>query len=208
MEAVNEINKFQESHNLESLKLNLGCGGRRLSGWINVDLYDYENGDTSRSGSLYDVKMDITNLDVADNSCDEILLVHVIEHFTRWNTIKMLQHYHQKLRPGGLLIVEMPDLDKAIELYLKGKDAPHMRTPVGALNMGFTQFYGNQWDELEYETHRYVWTIAEFCHVCTNTGFEIRHATHDAKFHMKGRDMFVVGQKRIHDGTTALNSHH
>ena len=140
--------------------------------------------------------MDIRNLDVEDESVDQMLLVHVIEHFVRWQTIEMVRHFNTKLKKGGQLVVEMPDLDKCIEWYLAGKNAPHINTPLGQMNMGRTQFYGNQWDELDYETHRYVWSISEFCEMLLKEGFSIAQATHDAKFHQKGRDMFVVATKK------------
>lgn len=192
---MSTINQFALEKQLDSINLNLGSGGRPIDGWINIDNFDYEKNDTSRSASIYDIKMDIRDLDVEDNSVDKILLVHVLEHFVRWETKKMVQQFQKKIKPGGLLIVEMPDLDKCIEWYLKGKNAPHINTPLGPMNMGKTQFYGNQWNELDYETHRYVWTMNEFCHLLMEEGFEIAQANHDAKFHKKDRDMFVVGRK-------------
>lgn len=192
---MGKINEFASLSQDKKILLNLGCGGRPLKGWINIDLYDYEKNDSSRSGAFFDLKMDISDLDVDDETVDEMLLVHVVEHFTRWKTVSLMTHYYQKLKKGGRIIVEMPDLDRCIELYLQGKQAPHMNTPIGPINMGFSQFYGNQWDELEYETHRYVWTIREFTSVLKNIGFSMIQANHDAVFHLKGRDMFVVAEK-------------
>jgi predicted SAM-dependent methyltransferase len=189
------INAWAKDNGLSAINLNLGCGGRPLKGWINIDNYDFDPRDTSRSGSVYDIKMDIRTLQVEDDSVNSILLVHVLEHFVRWETFKMLAHFYTKLLTGGKLIVEMPDLDRCIALYLKGKEAPHMNTPLGSLNMGFTQFYGNQWSELDYETHRYVWTTREFVMALESIGFRDISVSHDAKFHMKGRDMFVVAVK-------------
>ncbi len=191
----NAINLYAAEKGISEIKLNLGSGGRPLKDFINIDNYDYEKNDTSRSGSIYDIKMDIRSLDCEDSSIHTILLVHVIEHFTRWETIRMLRHYYEKLAFGGLLIVEMPDLDKCIEWYLRGRDAPHMNTPIGVMNMGLTQFYGNQWDELDYETHRYVWRLQEFTGIIQELQFEVLSANWDAKFHKAGRDMFVVGKK-------------
>jgi len=191
----NVINLYAAEKGISDIKLNLGSGGRPLKGFINIDNYDYEKNDSSRSDSIYDLKMDIRSLDCLDGCIHTILLVHVIEHFTRWETIRMLKHYYQKLVVGGLLIVEMPDLDKCIEWYLKGKEAPHMNTPIGIMNMGLTQFYGNQWDELDYETHRYVWRLQEFIAIIQELQFEVLSANWDAKFHKAGRDMFVVGRK-------------
>lgn len=195
MNDKSKILSCAEQLGYSEIKLNLGSGGRPLPGWINIDNYDYEKNDSSRSASIYDLKADIRDLDVPDNYVDAILLVHVLEHFVRWETVGLLRSWFGKLKTGGCLIVEMPDLDKCIEWYLRGKNAPTMRTPIGDLNMGFTQFYGNQWDRLDYETHRYVWTQSEFCAELSSVGFKIISAGYDAKFHQPGRDMFVVAQK-------------
>ena len=192
---VSLINSYAQINQLSKIKLNLGAGGRLLKGWINIDNYDYEEGDTSRSASQYDIKMDIRKLDVDDETVDAILMVHVVEHFVRWEFIDMLDHYYDKLKKGGEFLIETPDLDKCIEWYLRGCEAPHINTPLGTMNMGKTLFYGNQWSKLDYETHRYVWTLREMVDVLRDKGFEILQANHDALFHSKGRDMFVVGVK-------------
>ena len=189
------INKYCILNKINTVNLHLGCGGVRLEGWINIDNYDYEEHDTSRGGADYDIKMDIRKLDVLDDTVDRILLVHTVEHFVRWEMVEMLTHYFAKLKRGGELIVEMPDLDKCIEWYLMGKKAKHMETPLGMLNMGFTQFYGNQWSKLDYETHRYVWTKGEFKQVLEEIGFSIEVITNDISSHEIGRDMHVVAKK-------------
>ena len=187
------INLYAKNNHLNEINLHLGCGGQYIEGWINIDNYDYEGNDSSRSSSRYDLKMDIRKLDVDDDSVDKILLVHVIEHFVRWETVDMLQTFFCKLKPGGTLIMEHPDLDECITWYLQHKKTT--QTPIGELNMGFTQFYGNQWDELDYETHRYVWTKKEMQQVLGKIGFEILFLDNNAIFHEAGRDMRVVAQK-------------
>lgn len=190
-----KINKYAKDKNLNSINLHLGCGGNSWSGWINIDNYDFDPKDTSRSGSNYDIKMDIRNLEVEDSTVDKIALVHTIEHFVRWETLKLLSHFYSKLKSGGQLIIEMPDLDKCIEWYLKGKSAPHISTPLGNLNMGFTQFYGNQWSEIDFETHRYVWTKPEFKSVLEKIGYKVIECHNEKSTHQKGRDMHVLAEK-------------
>jgi predicted SAM-dependent methyltransferase len=190
------INRFAQELGCRHVKLHLGCGGVKLRDWINIDNFEFCENDTSRSGANYDIKMDIRKLDVLDDSVDAILSVHVVEHFVRWEAVEMISHWHQKLKPNGLFITEMPDLDKCIDIYLRGGNAPQIDTPLGPINIGKTQFYGNQWSALDYETHRYVWTLAEFCEALKQVGFEILESHHEAKFHVPGRDMFVVARKR------------
>jgi hypothetical protein len=60
-------------------KLNLGCGDKILPGYVNVDVVE------ARAGMKPDVICDLHDLvPFADASADEILSVHVLEHFWRW----------------------------------------------------------------------------------------------------------------------------
>jgi SAM-dependent methyltransferase len=138
--------------------------------------------------------MDIRAIDAAPDSVDRILLIHVLEHFVRWEALDLLAQFHRLLRPGGLLMMEHPDLDGCIRMYLEGSMS--IETPLGTLNQGFTQFYGNQWDRLDYETHRYVWTKPEMAAELGRIGFEILVLDNQAKFHVPERDMRVVARKR------------
>jgi predicted SAM-dependent methyltransferase len=139
--------------------------------------------------------MDIRTLDAAFESVDRILLVHVLEHFVRWEALDLLTQFYRLLKPEGLLIMEHPDLDGCIKMYLKGKAT--IDTPLGVLNQGFTQFYGNQWDGLDYETHRYVWTKREMALELKKVGFEILVLDNKAKFHVPERDMRVIARKKV-----------
>ena len=63
---------------MKEIKLNLGCGDKLLEGYINVDLVE------DRSGVKPDVNCDLRNLSVFESDyADEILSVHVVEHFWR-----------------------------------------------------------------------------------------------------------------------------
>ena len=181
------------------MKLHLGCGSDYLDGYINVDKFDYEKGDTSRRGSKYDVKADIFTLPFRSKSIELILIVHVLEHFYRWDTIDILREFSRVLQAGGKLVVEMPDLDRCIQWYVEGGYDRHggraINTPLGRLNKGYTQLYGNQWSRLEYEVHRYVWTKSEFTEVLQNIRFSIEEVTNKTKFHMVNRDMRVIAVK-------------
>ena len=58
------------------VKLNLGCGDKILKGYINIDTA------SSRLDKKPDVIADIRNLrKIKTSIADEILAVHVIEHF-------------------------------------------------------------------------------------------------------------------------------
>jgi hypothetical protein len=58
------------------LKLNLGCGGKIYDGWVNVDKYDHYPIDILHDLETFPYPFD-------DDSCNEILLSHVLEHLGR-----------------------------------------------------------------------------------------------------------------------------
>ncbi len=88
-----------------AVRLNLGYGDKVLSGYINVDIA------ASRSGKQPDTVCDLHDLGVfEDNYADEILSAHVIEHFWRWKAEQVLKEWLKKLKPGGKMIIECPNL--------------------------------------------------------------------------------------------------
>ncbi len=68
------------------MKLNLGCGDKILEGYVNVDVVD------ERAGAVPDINCDISDLSIfEDNYAEEILAVHVVEHFWRWEVVDVLK---------------------------------------------------------------------------------------------------------------------
>jgi SAM-dependent methyltransferase len=189
MKVLNDMSRGRPK-----LNLHLGCGSIRLPDYVNVDFFDDKGPDSSRGNKPLqaDILLDITRLDdhVEPDSVDRVLMVHVLEHFTRWTGVRLLASIHRALKPGGTLEMEHPDLDGCIAFYLQSPR--QMKTPIGALNIGFTQFYGNQWDELDYETHRYVWTKREMKQVAEGLGYSVLELNNQARYHVAGRDMRVV----------------
>ena len=111
---------------MTSKKLNLGCGDKLINGYINVDLV------TERAGVTPDVNCDIRKLTVFDTDyADEILAVHVIEHFWRWEVEDILAEWVRVLKPNGKLILECPNLISACEEFLKDPDASKKFLSIG-----------------------------------------------------------------------------
>ena len=62
----------------EVVRLNLGCGDKILNGYLNVDVA------SERGGAVPDINCDVRNLEIFDSEfADEVLAVHVVEHFWR-----------------------------------------------------------------------------------------------------------------------------
>ena len=117
----------------EPLKLHLGCGNQRHEGFVNIDC---------KKTPATDLICDIRDLACFENdSIDEIECYHVFEHFPvclHANVSKdygekyallimVLQEWRRTLKDGGKLVIEMPDLDKTMEAYLKADEADKER---------------------------------------------------------------------------------
>lgn len=95
------------------IKLHLGCGSRLFEGYINVD-GEYMSGDPNVT--IHDITKPFP---IQDNSVDEILTVHVLEHLHRNMLLPMFKEWHRMLKPGGCAAVEWPDLLKMCKEIVK-----------------------------------------------------------------------------------------
>jgi ubiquinone/menaquinone biosynthesis C-methylase UbiE len=172
------------------IKLNLGCGDKILDGFINVDVSN------ERAGKQPDVICDVRNLDkFSDNYADEILAVHVIEHFWRWEVIDILKEWIRVLKPNGKLILECPNLKSACEEFLKNPDLHSGPGPEGQRTMWV--FYGDpRWTD-PLMVHRWGYTPQSLANIMYEAGLrDLRQEPAQYKLR-EPRDMRITGIKLI-----------
>lgn len=187
--APTTLVEYLSVHKVSPLRLHLGCGGDRWRDFVNVDLYPADDSapDSSRYGCVADAYADVRCLGLPDDSVDEIFTAHMLEHFTKWDAAEMLADWRRMLKPGGILAIETPDFWRCVLwLFHPSRQKRYL---------GRTQFYGNQWDRLEYETHRYVWSARELRGALGELGFRNVVITHKTLTHYPGRDMRVEAVK-------------
>ena len=83
--------------------LNIGSAGKGAGGWKNLDA-DPANGPdiVARIPPLPD--------EVKQTLWDRVEMIHVIEHLHQWEAEQVLEQVYGVLRPGGLLILELPNI--------------------------------------------------------------------------------------------------
>ena len=82
-------------------KLHVGCGSRRLAGWINVDV----------APGVGDVALDLHNPSALPQATFRTIYgSHVLEHCWPQDTPGILSRLHNALLPGGTLRLSVPDL--------------------------------------------------------------------------------------------------
>ena len=170
------------------LRLNLGCGDKLLEGYVNVDIA------ASRRGLKPDVLCDLRRLDrFPDNHAAEILSVHVVEHFWRWEVAEVLREWVRVLAPGGRMILECPNLISACQTLLADPDQAAAEDARGQQSMWV--LYGDPAWQDPLMTHRWGYTPQSLARLMSDCGLvDVRQEP--AQFKMRDpRDMRLVGTK-------------
>jgi len=133
------------------MKLHLGCGKRFAPGFIHIDAIDYPHVDHVCA---------IDNLSfIEENSVELIYNCHVLEHYKRRETERVLREWFRVLRPGGTLRISVPDFAVICEIYNKHKK---LDLVIGAL-------LGRQ--DYLYNIHYNVFDNDTLSHFLVNVGF-------------------------------------
>jgi len=91
--------------------LNLGCGRRYRAGWVNVDF-------TADGPGVIAANL-LQGVPFEDNTFDCVYHSHVLEHFTEEDGAKLIAECWRVLKPGGVIRVVVPDLEKLARWYLQ-----------------------------------------------------------------------------------------
>lgn len=95
-------------------RLHLGCGQKRVPGWLNVDLADTDPPVDLAAGSL----------PWRDGVFEAVASQHVIEHLElEGELIPLLREVRRVARPGAEIWVSCPDLEIVCRSYLEHKGA-------------------------------------------------------------------------------------
>lgn len=91
--------------------LNLGCGNRYHPDWTNIDI-------VSRGPGV--IAHDLSQgIPLPDASCDVVYHSHLLEHFPKDKALPFLRECYRVLKPGGIIRIAVPDLERIVRLYLK-----------------------------------------------------------------------------------------
>lgn len=91
-------------------KLNIGCGTTFHLSWVNIDFEP-----SSPVVQQYDIRK---GLPYADNVFDVGYCSHVLEHLKRVEADKVVKEIYRVLKPGGIVRLVVPALEKITRAYL------------------------------------------------------------------------------------------
>jgi SAM-dependent methyltransferase len=101
--------------------LNLGCGSRFHPNWENVDFIS-----VAPNVRGYDLRKGVP---YADCEFDVVYHSHVLEHFPKQLAPVLLRECLRVLKPGGLIRVAVPDLERIARLYLEILEKASLNLP-------------------------------------------------------------------------------
>ena len=117
-------------------RLNLGCGDKPLDGWTNVDGGDGEWYDAPPDERVIALDAFVAMAALPSGSADFVYSEHFFEHFTVDEGRRLLAEWRRILKPGGVVRVVTPDLEREARLYL-GLDRPATDEAIQAHRRGW-----------------------------------------------------------------------
>lgn len=158
------------------IRVHVGCGDKYLPGAINCDRHD-----------LYhpDVVCEAFPLPFPTDYADELWAIHLLEHLKRVDASSALYDWYRVLKPGGLLILELPSLNKIAQNIVNGEK--NMRLTVLGI-------FGDPRDGKPDMMHQWCWSTDELTETLANVGFQAITFM-DPIFHKVERDMRCEARK-------------
>jgi len=151
------------------VKINLFSGRHVLDGWVNVDVVP-----SAKASRAPDILSDVLSVPLPDGCADEIMAIHGFEHLYLWQTGPALAEWHRLLKPGGLLVLEMPDIVKCAKNLIKLIDRGDAKALTSLAMHGI---YGDAGMQDPFMIHRWGWTPKTLIPVLQAAGFtKIREA--------------------------------
>ncbi len=117
----------EENINTDIIKLNIGCGGRPLPEYINIDSDDLETLKRRYPQQHFpdDIEIynyDIFNLPFPDDSVSEVRADSLIEHLSFIEEPRFFYEVQRVLSPGGIFQFSTTDFEEIVKLWLAADD--------------------------------------------------------------------------------------
>jgi len=194
------------------IKLNLGCGGRPLIDYVNIDMDTIDEMRDRYPNQVFDDSLtieqyDIFNLPYEDATIDEVRADGLIEHLPFIDEPRFFYEVARVLKSGGRLRLSTVDFEKTVKKWLDAEDdwkdfykndeksiheqhwfGTYTYQPINRWGYLTATFYGSQNGKGQFHTNCY--TEKKLSAICNRLGLNVE--TID-KFQWKGdRDYMLA----------------
>jgi SAM-dependent methyltransferase len=109
------------------IRLNLGCGGRLLPGYCNVDMDTLEELKARYPGQEFPADVQVCQYDIfalpfPDGGVAEVRADSLVEHLSFVDEPRFFHEVKRVLAPGGLFLFSTPDFEDAVRTWLAARD--------------------------------------------------------------------------------------
>ena len=172
------------------VKLNLGSGPSGVNGWVNLDwglLPWLAKNSWLRMplvklgvlGESYNVAWpefrleDIRKrLQIEDNSVDFIFCSHVLEHFEKYQVLRILKESRRVLKKSGTIRIVIPSIERIIEIYKEDKDGDEFAELVwGYDRRTLNKSWLDKFKENFIRGHQWSYDLTSMTELLKNAGF-------------------------------------
>ncbi len=161
------------------MKLHLGCGTKKLSGWINID---------SVKSCQPDLVHDLSRpLPYADQSAEAIMANGVLEHFDKYARCALVSDWVRVLKVGGTITLEVPDVKKLLSKIRKFKAFDDFIDTLFGENLWESEIYIGH-----FGNHKWGYSQQTLTEFLRNFGLE------PLKVETKGLNICYEGKKAKH----------
>ncbi|HOW34950.1 MAG TPA: methyltransferase domain-containing protein [Candidatus Omnitrophota bacterium] len=168
-----------------AIRLHLGCGLNKISGWVNID---------SVSNCQPDLVHDLSKpLPYADLSVDEILAEDLLEHFDKYMRFLVFGEWARVLKVSGRMTVQVPNFEKILFRYFKfGFD--NFVDFIFGENMLRSEVYIGH-----FGNHKWGYSQKSLCEFVRHFGME------PVSIKKEGLNLRLVAEKRQHVSVAELD---
>lgn len=123
------------------------------------------------------------------------MCIHGFEHLARWDAPKALVEWHRLLEPGGLLVLELPDIKKCCKNLLNLIDGEDIKSLDSLAMWGI---FGDANEETPWMQHLYGYTPKTLKGVLKRAGFG-QFVDAETRWHPIGRRLrdFRVEARKV-----------
>ena len=143
------------------MRLNFGCGIKKIEGYINVDI------DPTVKPDVLSDTVDMAIF--SECTVDEIYASHLIEHLSYIEFDKAIRSWRRILKHGGIIVLECPDFEGVCKEFLKADEEGKWVSYRKTWHSIIEHFYGNQ--KTLYQYHKNGFTRNRLKSILTSVGF-------------------------------------